>query len=66
MSSALQLIHLVLKTVSVDATIFKGVTACMHIAGLGLWAFAIQVDLPVSPYGVQANQAACAMSGPKE
>ena len=38
----------------------------MYIAGLGLWAFAIQEDLPVSPYGVQANQALCAMSGPKE
>lgn len=51
MSSALQLIHLVLKMVSMDATIFKGVTACVHIAGLGLWVFAIQEDLPVSPFG---------------
>lgn len=51
MSSSLQLIHLVLKMVSADATIFKGVTACGHIAGLGVWAFAIQEELPVSPYG---------------
>lgn len=38
----------------------------VFVAGLGLWAFAIQENLLVSPYGAAGNQAAYAMSGPKE